>query len=113
MPVRPQRRPAEQQQLSRLLRSDDHGTLQLDRPGGDIYAVEIPTDSPAFSRSAQSYGVQHVTDGTSNTIAFAEALVGDANGSEWANNTTNPSRYRGNYLTGGGTSYRRLRARAF
>ena len=41
-----------------------------------------------------SYGLQSVTDGSSNTVAYAEALVGDANGSEFAGNTTNPSRYR-------------------
>jgi prepilin-type processing-associated H-X9-DG protein len=38
---------------------------------------------------AVSYGVQHCTDGTSNTIGYAEWLVGDGKGSSG-------SRYRGN-----------------
>ena len=49
---------------------------------------------------AKSYGIQHITDGSSNTVAYSEALVGDGNGSEFAGNVTNPSRYRGNYITG-------------
>jgi len=55
------------------------------------------TDSSGLFTWAKSYGINHVTDGTSNTIAFAEWLVGDAKGGgvEGAN-TTNPSHYRGN-----------------
>ena len=37
-------------------------------------------------------------------VAYAEALVGDANGSEFAGNTNSPSRYRGNYITGAVTT---------
>jgi prepilin-type N-terminal cleavage/methylation domain-containing protein/prepilin-type processing-associated H-X9-DG protein len=49
----------------------------------------------------QSYGIAHCTDGTSGTVAFSEALVGDGKGfGRIGNNTTNPSRYRGNvYLS--------------
>jgi prepilin-type N-terminal cleavage/methylation domain-containing protein/prepilin-type processing-associated H-X9-DG protein len=69
--------------------------------------TEIPQDSTGLFTIGKAYGVQNATDGTSNTVAYAEALVGDANGTEWAGNTTNPSRYRGNYVTstnvGGGT----------
>jgi len=76
--------------------------------GNNIYAggpmVETATGSTGVFTIAASYGVQHITDGTSNTIAFAEALVGDGRGTEWAGNTTNPSRYVGNYQTGGGTT---------
>ena len=38
---------------------------------------------------AVSYGVQHCTDGTSNTVAYAEWLVGNGQG-------PNGSHYRGN-----------------
>src|SRR5262249_49669334 len=50
-----------------------------------------------------SYGVRHALDGTSSTLLFAAALLGDSKGNE--NNTTLPrsqntsspgSRYRGN-----------------
>jgi prepilin-type processing-associated H-X9-DG protein/prepilin-type N-terminal cleavage/methylation domain-containing protein len=61
---------------------------------------EAPADSTGLFTIGKSYGVQNATDGTSNTVAYSEALVGDANGSEFAGNSTNPSRYRGNYVTG-------------
>jgi len=61
---------------------------------------ETASDSSGLFTIGRSYGVQHATDGSSNTVAYSEALVGDANGSEFAGNTTNPSRYRGNYVTG-------------
>ena len=55
---------------------------------------------PVSSRSARATASRAITDGSSNTVAYSEALVGDSNGSEFAGNTTNPSRYRGNYITG-------------
>jgi prepilin-type N-terminal cleavage/methylation domain-containing protein/prepilin-type processing-associated H-X9-DG protein len=47
----------------------------------------------------KSYGIQSVTDGTSNTVAFSEALVSNNGG---ANNlaSTAYSRYPGNSMTG-------------
>jgi prepilin-type N-terminal cleavage/methylation domain-containing protein/prepilin-type processing-associated H-X9-DG protein len=50
-----------------------------------------------------SYGIRHALDGTSSTLLFAEALVGDARGNEnemaapRSQNTSSPgSKYRGN-----------------
>jgi prepilin-type N-terminal cleavage/methylation domain-containing protein/prepilin-type processing-associated H-X9-DG protein len=61
---------------------------------------ETAGESTGIFTIGQSYGLQSITDGSSNTVAYSEALVGDSNGSEFAGNTTNPSRYRGNYITG-------------
>jgi prepilin-type N-terminal cleavage/methylation domain-containing protein/prepilin-type processing-associated H-X9-DG protein len=37
-----------------------------------------PTDTTGvFTEGGRSYGLQHITDGSSNTIAFGESLVGD------------------------------------
>ncbi len=69
-------------------------------PSSNLSMGEAGTDSTGLFTIGKSYGLQAVTDGSSNTVAYAEALVGDANGSEFAGNVTNPSRYRGNYITG-------------
>jgi prepilin-type N-terminal cleavage/methylation domain-containing protein/prepilin-type processing-associated H-X9-DG protein len=45
----------------------------------------------------RSHGIAACTDGTSGTVAFSEALVGDGQGAgRIGSNTANPSRYRGN-----------------
>ena len=45
----------------------------------------------------QAYGIPNCRDGTSATVAFAEALVGDGMGyGRIGHNFTDPSRYRGN-----------------
>ncbi len=43
-----------------------------------------------------AYGINNCTDGTSNTIAFSEALVGDGQGTNSGYNP--PSHYRGNMI---------------
>jgi prepilin-type N-terminal cleavage/methylation domain-containing protein/prepilin-type processing-associated H-X9-DG protein len=73
-------------------------------PGAPYTMGESAADSTGLFTIGKSYGLQSITDGSSNTVAYAEALVGDSNGSEFAGNTTNPSRYRGNYITGTVTS---------
>src|SRR5262249_32956507 len=47
----------------------------------------------------KSYGIQHVTDGTSNTVAFSEALVSNFGGSTSAPSASVPM-YPGNSMTG-------------
>ena len=49
-----------------------------------------------------SPGIQEATDGTSNTIAMAEHLSGDNQGSGRIGQTSSPSRYRGNGVQGTG-----------
>jgi len=68
--------------------------------GSGSFMTQTPKDSSGLFTIGKSYGIRDALDGTSNTVAYAEALVGDGNGSEFAGNTTNPSRYRGNYVTG-------------
>jgi prepilin-type N-terminal cleavage/methylation domain-containing protein/prepilin-type processing-associated H-X9-DG protein len=68
--------------------------------GVNWVSQETGGDSSGTFTIGKSYGLQNITDGSSNTVAYAEALVGDSNGSEFAGNVTNPSRYRGNYITG-------------
>ena len=55
----------------------------------DAYYHQDPLGSPGLFAYAISYGVQHCTDGTSNTVAYAEWLVGDGKGASG-------SKYRGN-----------------
>jgi prepilin-type N-terminal cleavage/methylation domain-containing protein/prepilin-type processing-associated H-X9-DG protein len=47
-----------------------------------------------------SYSLAHCTDGSSTTIAFSEALVGDGRGFARIGNSVHPSRYRGNVYMG-------------
>jgi prepilin-type N-terminal cleavage/methylation domain-containing protein/prepilin-type processing-associated H-X9-DG protein len=58
------------------------------------------TDSSGLFAWAKTYGIGNVTDGTSNTIAFAEWLVGDAKGTgvviPAGTPNPNPSHYRAN-----------------
>ena len=68
-------------------------------PGNYSQSSETGGESSGVFTIGKSYGLQHITDGSSNTVAYAEALVGDGNGSEFAGNVTNPSHYRGNYIT--------------
>src|SRR5262249_24068107 len=46
----------------------------------------------------RGYGVQDCTDGTSNTIAFAEALTGNGQGAGFIGKSPNPAKYRGNMI---------------
>jgi prepilin-type N-terminal cleavage/methylation domain-containing protein/prepilin-type processing-associated H-X9-DG protein len=55
----------------------------------DAYYHQDPLGSPGLFAYAISYGVQHCTDGVSNTVAYSEWLVGDGKGSSG-------SKYRGN-----------------
>jgi prepilin-type N-terminal cleavage/methylation domain-containing protein/prepilin-type processing-associated H-X9-DG protein len=73
-------------------------------PSANYTMGESAAESTGVFTIGKSYGLQSITDGSSNTVAYAEALVGDGNGSEFAGNTTSPSRYRGNYITGAVTS---------
>jgi prepilin-type N-terminal cleavage/methylation domain-containing protein/prepilin-type processing-associated H-X9-DG protein len=47
-----------------------------------------------------SFGIRDCTDGSSNTIAFSEALTGNGQGNGYGGSAgnTNPSRYRGNFI---------------
>ncbi|HZW32539.1 MAG TPA: DUF1559 domain-containing protein [Isosphaeraceae bacterium] len=73
-------------------------------PGPPLY-YQQPSGSTGMFTFALAYGVRNCTDGTSNTVAYAEWLVGDGRGLQLGG--ANPgSKYRGNMATGvsyGGT----------
>ena len=62
----------------------------------EAWARPNPRSTGLFVHLA-SYGVRDCTDGTSMTIAFSEALVGDGKGSGYGG-VSPPSRYRGNMV---------------
>src|SRR5262249_52908259 len=66
-------------------------------PGGPPYYNQRPSGSTGLFTFAIAYGVKDCPDGTSQTIAFAEWLVGDGNGASFGNRNP-PSRYRGNLM---------------
>ena len=60
---------------------------------------QVPTGSTGLFAFNRPYGVRCCTDGTSNTVAYAEWLVGDGRGFQLGG--ANPaSKYRGNLSTG-------------
>ena len=64
---------------------------------------ESPVNTPGMFAVWKSYGVSDCTDGTSNTIAFAEALTGRNNsgfGYGGQINTASGDAYRGDMVTG-------------
>jgi prepilin-type N-terminal cleavage/methylation domain-containing protein/prepilin-type processing-associated H-X9-DG protein len=58
-----------------------------------------PSGSTGMFTFAIPYGVKHCTDGTSNTVAYAEWLVGDGRGTALGG-AVPPSKYRGNMSAG-------------
>jgi prepilin-type N-terminal cleavage/methylation domain-containing protein/prepilin-type processing-associated H-X9-DG protein len=72
-------------------------------PGGANWMGTTPnvtfTGTTGVFAQAISYGVDHCLDGTSNTIAFAEGLMGDGLAtSPWGPIHAPPSKYRGNMV---------------
>jgi prepilin-type N-terminal cleavage/methylation domain-containing protein/prepilin-type processing-associated H-X9-DG protein len=68
-------------------------------PGGPPYYNQQPSGSTGMFTFGLAYGVRNCTDGTSNTVAYAEWLVGDGRGSALGG-ASPPSKYRGNLASG-------------
>jgi prepilin-type N-terminal cleavage/methylation domain-containing protein/prepilin-type processing-associated H-X9-DG protein len=68
-------------------------------PGGPPFYNQQPSGSTGMFTFAVPYGIKHCTDGSSNTVAYAEWLVGDGRGVVFGG-ANPPSRYRGNLMTG-------------
>ena len=64
--------------------------------GGNPLLGNVNFQSSGMFVQWNSYGISDCTDGTSNTIAFSEALMGDGQGTN--DNYNPPSHYRGNML---------------
>jgi prepilin-type N-terminal cleavage/methylation domain-containing protein len=74
-------------------------------PGGANWQYPTPNvnfiGTTGLFAQAVCYGVNACTDGTSNTIAYAESLVGDSRAtSVWGGSHIPPSKYRGNMIFG-------------
>ena len=67
--------------------------------GGPPLYNQQPSGSTGMFTFAIPYGVRNCTDGTSNTVAYAEWLVGDGRGTALGG-ATPPSHYRGNMSAG-------------
>jgi prepilin-type N-terminal cleavage/methylation domain-containing protein/prepilin-type processing-associated H-X9-DG protein len=59
---------------------------------------ESPIHTPGMFAVWTCYGIRDCTDGTSNTIAFAEALTGLANSNPGTSNNAQGDAYRGNVV---------------
>jgi len=68
-------------------------------PGGPPFYNQVPSGSTGMFTFAIPYGVRDCTDGTSQTIAYAEWLVGDGRGVVFGG-ANPPSQYRGNMMSG-------------
>jgi prepilin-type N-terminal cleavage/methylation domain-containing protein/prepilin-type processing-associated H-X9-DG protein len=66
--------------------------------GADPFVKTASRDSTGLFTQWASYGISDCTDGTSNTIAYSEALVGDGKGNGYIGNNNPPSKYRGNFI---------------
>jgi prepilin-type N-terminal cleavage/methylation domain-containing protein/prepilin-type processing-associated H-X9-DG protein len=68
-------------------------------PGGPPYYNQQPSGSTGMFTFALAYGIRNCTDGSSNTVAYAEWLVGNGRGAILGG--ANPaSTYRGNLMSG-------------
>jgi prepilin-type N-terminal cleavage/methylation domain-containing protein/prepilin-type processing-associated H-X9-DG protein len=63
------------------------------------YQWQDPSGSTGMFTFSIAYGIQNCPDGTSQTVAYAEWLVGDGRGVVFGG-ANPPSRYRGNLMSG-------------
>lgn len=76
-----------------------NGMYNWVNPGQDVWQNQKASGSTGMFTHAIAYGVRDATDGTSNTIAYSEWVVGDGKGNNYGGQNP-PSKYRGNMLIG-------------
>jgi prepilin-type N-terminal cleavage/methylation domain-containing protein/prepilin-type processing-associated H-X9-DG protein len=77
-----------------------NGMFSWVNPGPGVINNQIPSGSSGMFCFGIPYGLRDCSDGSSNTIAFSEWVVGDGRASYYGNQNP-PSLYRGNMLIGG------------
>jgi len=80
-----------------------NGMFNWTNASGELNS-QVPAPSSGMFTFGQSIGLRDCTEGSCNTVAFSEWLVGDGRGQYYGNQSPS-STYRGNMLVGGSGNF--------